>query len=279
MPRPSRPFLSLFDLPHDPDRPPRPLLPGFPLPGLCVLAGMLVAAMASGGLAGVSAHLVPVVGVTAGHGALLMIVFATAGAGWRTTLLVVGLLALAAAVSRAVWLGALAYLLVPAAVWHLARRSPGLGAIGITTPVPLRAALIGFGSGFCLGGHLLISASRTLGYEFSGHSLETYFVAVAYDVGANVISAECFFRGTLFDRLHRRFPFWLAAAVTTVAEVVRYIVDPLLPKFPVAIAGAAFYMAVLGMASCALFRASGSLVPGALGRLAFFGAYRSLRGR
>jgi hypothetical protein len=275
----SGPSLSLFDLPHDPDCPPRPLLPRFPLGGLGLLAGVLAVVIAGEQLAGMPHAVIPVAGVAVGHGALLMVAFANADAGWRRpTLVVVSLLAAAAALARAGPVGALAYLLVPAAVWHLARRRAGLGAMGITTPVSLRAALVGLLSGLSLGGHLLISASRTLGYEIGGFAVGTYLVAVAYDVGANVVSAECFFRGTLFDGVQRRSTFWLATALSTLAEVLRYVIDPSLPKSVESIAGAVFYMAVLGMGNCALFRWSGSLIPGALGRLGFFAAYRSVSG-
>jgi hypothetical protein len=41
-------------------------------------------------------------------------------------------------------------------------------------------------------------------------------------------------------------------------------------------AGGTFYVALLSVASCALFRWSGSLVPGAVAALTFFAAYRAL---
>jgi hypothetical protein len=279
MPMPSRRFLSLFDLPRGPDRGARPWPRRFPLVGVSRLAGVLGAAIAGVHLAGMPADVVAVVGVAVGHGTLLMVAFASADTGWRRpTLVVVGLLAAAAALSRAGLAGSLAYLLVPAVIWHLARRRPALRALGITTAVPLRAVLVGLLSGLCLGAHLLISASRTLGYEVGGVSVGAYTAAIGYDLGANIVSAECLFRGALFNVLHRRWPFWMAAVVSTLAEVVRYVVDPSLPKSADAIAGAVFYVVLLGMASCALFRWSGSLVPGAIGRLGFFAVYRSLRG-
>jgi hypothetical protein len=271
--------LSLFDLPHDPDPSPGRPLSRIPRAGLGLLAGVLAVAIVGERLAVLPQVVVPVAGVAAGHGALLMVAFASAAAEWRRpTLVVVSLLAIAAGLSRGGAAGALAYLLVPAAVWHFARRGRGLGAMGITAPVSLQAAVVGLLMGLCLGGHLLFSASRTLGYAIGGVSVEAYLIAVAYDVGANVVSAECFFRGTLFDGIQRRSTFWLAAGSSTLAEVVRYLLDPSLARSVEAITGAVFYIALLGMASCALFRWSGSLVPGALGRLGFFAAYRSLAG-
>jgi membrane protease YdiL (CAAX protease family) len=271
--------LSLFDLPYDPDRGSSAWSPRFPLGGVSRLAGMLGAVIAGVHLAGMPPEIVAVVGVAVGHGTLLMVAFASADTGWRRpTLVVVGLLAAAAALSRAGLAGPLAYLLVPAVIWCLARRRPAWEALGITTAVPLRAALVGLASGLCLGAHLLITASRTLGYQVGGLSVGAYAVAIGYDLGANVVSAECLFRGALFNGLQRRWPFWAAAVVSTLAEVVRYVVDPSLPKSADAIAGAVFYVVLLGIASCALFRWSGSLVPGAIGRLSFFAVYRSLRG-
>ena len=39
--------------------------------------------------------------------------------------------------------------------------------------------------------------------------------ALAYDVGANVLAAECFFRGALFNRAQRRWSFAAAAALAS----------------------------------------------------------------
>ena len=43
--------------------------------------------------------------------------------------------------------------------------------------------------------------------------------AVAYDVGANGLTAEWLFRGALFSRLWRRWPFWPAASLSTAMAV------------------------------------------------------------
>ena len=70
--------------------------------------------------------------------------------------------------------------------------------------------------------------------------------------------------------------FVAALAVSTGAGVVRYLVDPLLPKTLDMAAGAIFYVAVLGVANCWLFRWSGSIVPGYVASVVFFTAYRLL---
>jgi membrane protease YdiL (CAAX protease family) len=99
---------------------------------------------------------------------------------------------------------------------------------------------------------------------------------LAYDVGANVLAAECFFRGALLDRAHRRWSFGAAAALSTVVCVVRYLLDPLLPGTLEVAAGAAFYIALLSVGNCWLYRQSGSVVPGFVAGVAFFAVYRLL---
>ena len=86
----------------------------------------------------------------------------------------------------------------------------------------------------------------------------------AYDVGARVISAECFFRGALFNRLQRRWSFGAAAALATALAVARSLVDPLMPGQVEAMVGALFYLTILGAANCWLASAL------------FFFAYRAL---
>ncbi len=119
---------------------------------------------------------------------------------------------------------------------------------------------------------------RAFGYEVRFFPLDRYLPALAYDAGANVLSAECFFRGVVFNHAHRRWPFGGAAALATGAFLVRHLVDPALPHAVETIVGATFYLTLLGVTSCALFRRSGSLLPGALAGLGFFAAYRALAG-
>jgi len=126
------------------------------------------------------------------------------------------------------------------------------------------------------GDHLLIAASLTLGYTASVPSLGGYLAGVAYDVGANALSVEWLFHGALFSALWRRWTFWPAAAISTGAGLLRYLVDPTFPTAPEAAAGAVFYLTILGLASCALRAWSGSVLPGYLATLVFFAAYRAL---
>ena len=100
--------------------------------------------------------------------------------------------------------------------------------------------------------------------------------AIAYDVGANVLAAECFFRGALFNRAQRRWSFAGAATIATAAYVLRYVVDPLLPKQVELVVGAVFYLALLGAINCWLLWWSESLVPGLVSALVFFAVYRTL---
>jgi membrane protease YdiL (CAAX protease family) len=101
-------------------------------------------------------------------------------------------------------------------------------------------------------------------------------VASAYDVGINVLSAELFFRGVIFNSWHRERGFWVGASVSTGACALRYLADPALPWTPEVIAGALFYLMLLGFAASALFARFGSLFPALVGTSIFFGAYRTL---
>jgi hypothetical protein len=198
--------------------------------------------------------------------------------GWRGPALrgaaALVLAALAARVSPA---GALAYLLVPlvlardAGAW---RRS--LERIGWRLPHAPRAILLGAAAGTFLGLHLIIAASLTLGYAVSVPDGGRYLAALAYDVGVNALTAEWLFRGAIFSALWRRWSFWPAAVVSTACALVRYLLDPSLPQAIEAMAGATFYLSLLGLACCALRAWSGSLVPGYFATVAFFAAYRTL---
>jgi hypothetical protein len=147
-------------------------------------------------------------------------------------------------------------------------------AIGMcgARPTHLLAAVA---AGGFLGLHLLLTASLTFGYRVHA-SPAAYAGALAYDIGANILSAEWLFRGALFTAWWRLGSFWPAALATTALALVRYLLDPALPTAPEARAGAVFYLGLVGLVACALRAWSGSLLPGFLAGLAFFAAYRSL---
>ena len=192
---------------------------------LALLAGAVLAGAVLVACGGLPPAALAVLGVAAGHGALLATALAWAGGGRAGAgLVAIALLALAALAARHP-AGALAYAGPP--LW---------------IAWPLAALLAG----------------------------------VAYDAGANVLAAECFFRGALFGRAQRRWSFGTAAALSTAASVLRYLVDPLLPKQVELIIGATFYLTLLGLGNCWLLRWSGSLLPGGVAALCFFAAYRLL---
>ena len=114
------------------------------------------------------------------------------------------------------------------------------------------------------------------GHRAHTSSLAAYAHALAYDVGANALSAEWLFRGAVFSWCWRRSSFWPAALVSTALALLRYLIDPALPHAVEARAGAVFYLGLVGLVACALRAWSGSLLPGYLAGLAFFAAYRSL---
>ncbi len=248
----------------------------------------LIAVLAAGwlGVAGLVAFgwLTPGVrraaSVTAAHGGLLAVALAWGGAdggvrlprgGVLISVALIGLGATAAVVDPR---GAVLYLIVPGWLAVLTLRG-SLTGLGLAPRAPWRPVLVGLAVGAVLGGHLLVSASQTLGYALRG-GVAVVLPLWAYDAGANVIAAECFFRGALFNRLQRRWSFAAAATVATAAALLRYVVDPLLPKQVEVMAGALFYLTVLSAVDCWLLWWSGSLLPGLAASWLFFLAYRTL---
>jgi hypothetical protein len=265
----------------DPARPAHgPLIP-FPLTVLVPFAAVGLGGLALGRLGWTSVEAVRVLGVVGFHGGLLAAALAAAwegAGGWRphATLEALSLLIAAAACSAAPW-GCLAYLLPPIGVALVALRYPECRRMGLAPPADWRALGLGAAAGCFLGAHLLVSASRTWGYPVRLNPSASYLTDILYDAGANVLSAECFFRGTLFNRWQRRWGFWAGALAATGLSVLRYLVDPALPRTVEMIAGAIFYLALLSLSGCALLWYSGSLWPSLVASLFFFGAYRMLQ--
>ena len=185
-------------------------------------------------------------------------------------------LLLASVTSRFSEWGALLYVLSPVLLVREGLRHSAVRGIGVSAPAGLRHVALGLAAGTFLGVHLLISASLTYGYAVRVGSLGQYLAAVAYDVGANALTAEWLFRGALFSRWWQRWEFWPAAGLSTALAVARYLLDPALPPPIEARAGAVFYIALLGFSACALRAGSGSLLPGYVAAVVFFAAYRML---
>jgi membrane protease YdiL (CAAX protease family) len=241
-------------------------------------AGVGLAAETWLGAAGGIGHALASASLHAGFLAAGWVVALDGQRGWRgPALRGAAALVLAALATRVSLAGALAYLLVPlvlardAGAWR-----PRLERIGWHLPCAPRAILLGAAAGTFLGLHLIIAASLTLGYSVSVPDGGRYLAALAYDVGANALTAEWLFRGAIFSALWRRWSFWPAALVSTACALVRYLLDPALPQAIEAMAGATFYLSLLGLACCALRAWSGSLVPGYCATVAFFAAYRTL---
>jgi membrane protease YdiL (CAAX protease family) len=219
-----------------------------------------------------------VVGLAVAHGALLGTALAWTAVGARRDRWapLQASLALGAAAAGAALhpLGALAYVTVP--TWLVWRRAACLGSRAWR---PMAGIAAGALFGLLLGGHLLVNTSLTFGYRVRTGPLVELADWWAYDLGANVLTAELFFRGALFERLYRRWSFAPAAAVSTAAAVIRYLADPLLPHSLGIAAGAIFYMALLGVGNCWLLARTGSLGPALAAASVFFGAYRLLAPR
>jgi hypothetical protein len=259
------PVMLTLERAYAPDR--TGLLDGTPVPALAVLAAAWAVAALT-----LPQAVARVVGLAAAHGGLLGTALAWTSSGrerWAP-LEAALLLGAAALCARLAPVGVAAYLVVP--VWLLGRgadwRDPRAAHV--------RGVLAGALFGLLLGLHLLVNASLTLGFHVRPGRLTDLLAWFAYDLGANVLAAEAFFRGALFTRAHRRWPFVAAAALSTAASLVRYLADPLLPHAPEILAGATFYLALLGAGNCWLLARHGSLGGPIAAGLVFFAAYRLL---
>lgn len=215
--------------------------------------------------------------VACGHGGLLAVALGWAAAqrpgasAGARSVVTIALLLIAAGATAADPRAAAMYLAVPLWLGWLARRGE-LAPLGLPGPVSLHGVLAGLGLGAGLGGHLLATALGTAGYRL--RSDVGVLTAIAYDVGASVPAAELFLRGGLFNRLQRRWAFLPAALFATGVGLVRYLVDPQLPRVPEVLVGAVLYVSLLGLVNAWLLWWSGSLVPALLGASVFFAAYR-----
>jgi hypothetical protein len=253
-----------------PFTPPRAgLLDSTPLPALATLALAWVV-----GTLTLPDPIARGVGLAVVHGALLGTALAWTAPDHRrepwAPLEAAVLLGAATLCARLLPWGVVAYLVMP--VWLMWRRPDwrGRGADHA------RALTAGALFGLLLGLHLLVNASLTLGFHVRPGRLPDFLAWFAYDLGANVLAAEAFFRAGLFARAHRRWPFAAAAALSTAASVARYLVDPLLPHAPEILAGATFYLALLGVGNCWLLARHGSLAGPVAAGMLFFAAYRVL---
>ncbi len=267
----------------DPERPAHGRLFPFRLGILVPFGGVGLLAVAAGQVGVLSLEVMRVIGAGSFHGGLLAASLAAAweGApGWGLAAggLTLSLLIAAGACATLPW-GCLGYVLPPTLLACVALRRDECRRMGLVAGTPWAALGLGAAVGCFLGAHLLLSASRTFGYPVRVGPPAWYLSALLYDVGANVLSAECFFRGTLFNRWQRRWGFWPGALAATGLSLLRYLVDPALPRVVELVVGAVFYLALLSLSGCALLWYSGSLLPSLAASLAFFGAYRTLQVR
>lgn len=245
-----------------------------------ILVGTVALALVLAGGGYLPAGDVRAVLVAALHGALLTAALgAAAGASraWTVTtpaIITLALIAVGAVASRIHAHGSLAYLAVLAWLSWLGVRGQ-LAPLGVR-PTSMIALLVGSLAGVVLGSHVLLSATFTLGYRLRDDGVAAWLLALAYDVGLNIPSAELFVRGVVFDGLQRRVSFATGAAVATLAYLARFLPDPRLPSAVEVLAGATIYLTLLSAINSWLFWWSGSLLPGLASALAFFAAYRLL---
>jgi hypothetical protein len=218
-------------------------------------------------------ELASVIGVACVHGGLLAVALVWAHVPIALAASGIVLLAAVRALVALHPLGTVAYAAVPFWIGVLAVRGR-LAGLALGPPWPWGAVAAGALSGAALALHLFVCASRTLGYTVRFDPF-TFAAAVGYDLGANVISAELFFRGALLHHCWRRWPFPLALAVVSLATAGRYCVDPFVATTELRL-GAAVYMMLLAILNGSLCRWSGSLLPGLAAAAIFFACYRLL---
>jgi hypothetical protein len=247
---------------------PQPLLATTPVAALAALGALLAAAVALVHIGTAPPWTAGAMAMVAGHGALLVTALAWRDGGrvrawWAAPVLAIPLLAAVTLAMAAHPAGAFTSAVIGVWLWA---RAPD------PTAAP-RYIATGAVIGCVLGGHLLLTASLTLGYHaaFDATRAATW---LAYDAGISVPAAEWFFRGALFDRAQRRWPIAAAMLLAVSLGVLRYLVDPLLPMTAELVAGTIFYTGLLGIANCCLFRRTGSVLPGAVAAVVFFAAYR-----
>src|SRR5215475_7790380 len=238
--------MLLLSAPFEPSAATRPRLPLLVHAQVAVVAALLVTvgvtvALLRPSWAGMSRGLA----VGAIHGGLIATgwLIATAAApGWRAPVMrLSGAVILASVASHLGQWGPLAFLLVPVLLLRETWGVASMRAMGVCGARPTHL-LTGLVAGAFLGMHLLLTASLTFGYRVHTSSTAAYVSAVAYDLGANVLSAEWLFRGALFTACWRLSSFWPAALATTTLALVRYLLDPALPPAAEARAGAIFYL-------------------------------------
>ena len=272
--------MLLLSAPFDPGATAPARLPRAALLAVAGLTGLLMAGGAASDLLGHGpAGLGRAMALGAAHAGLIglgWVLTSAAAPGWRGPVLRLGVaMVLASAAARLVPWGPLALMFLPVLLLVEAAGHPRLRALGLAR-CRIDHAALGLAAGVFLGAHLLVTASLTFGYHVARVGAHAYASALAYDAGANVLSAEWLFRGAVFSALWRRGGFWPAALASTALALLRYLIDPALPHAPEARAGAIFYLGLVGLTACALRAWSGSLLPGYLAGLGFFAAYRLL---
>ena len=272
--------MVLLTIPFDPNRARRTLrLPRTGLLASIATLALSVAGVAMGFMGGAVHDLGRGIASGAVHSAFLFAGWMIAGGSSACLAPVVyaaAILCLASITTVFTAWGALLYLVPPVILACQGGRHAALRGIGLNVTAGVRSIALGLATGTFLGAHLLISASLTFGYVVRVSSMGSYLAAVAYDVGANAVTAEWLFRGAVFSHWWQRWEFWPAAGLATALAVGRYLADPALPQAIEVRTGAVFYLALLGFTACALRARAGSLLPGYLATVTFFAAYRML---
>jgi membrane protease YdiL (CAAX protease family) len=238
-----------------------------------VVAALCGAAALLAGLDLLPREAAAALGVAAIHGGLLAIALLWSGMPAAEAAMPIALLALARALVGLHPLGAVAYLAVPAwLAWHA--RAGRLVRLELGRPWPWGPTAVGVLAGMALALHLVACVARTRGYVVRLEA-QPVLAALAYDIGANVVSAELFFRGALLHHLWSRWTFGLALGAASFAAALRYCLDPFVATTELRV-GAAVYMTLLAVLNGLLCRWSGSLLPGLAAAAIFFACYRLL---
>ena len=273
--------MEAFTLAFNPSARPAALFPPRSFRVLLLFGAPALAGFALFKLGWVSQVILGIGGIVLLHGGLLawalLHPFGWSRAWGRLVVTALGVLLLGGLAAEWNQWGGWMWGLLPLWIVILGRRIPDLHRLGLRPPYKFWMLPAGVGVGGFLGLHVLVTGSRMMRYRVAISPVGPWIAALAYDLGVNVVTAELLFRGAFFTAWWRRWGFWPAAILSTALSLLRYLVDPRLPKDWDVLAGASFYLLLLGLAGCALVRLSGSLFPSGLAALVFFACYRALR--
>jgi membrane protease YdiL (CAAX protease family) len=166
-----------------------------------------------------------------------------------------------------------AMLLVWLVVGWLMRRYPEeVKAVGLDFSNWRLTAVYGLLGAGILSSHFFFTAAVSApAVVLSLKPVPYTFWMLCYEVGIQSLSEEVFFRGVVFNYLHRvrHQGFWLAGAIASSLNLLMYLAKIQFTTSPLMVMGTLFYVFMAGMIYAALYWRFNSLVPSYLANVVF----------